>query len=106
MSRPFHLLGSDSKKKPADQPVSSGQDVEEITGMMKNVHVADSRNQRNSTSQTDSSTQRNAQNVDVAFRVAVNAAECLQAYAATGDISLLLATHRYLLAVQNNQGDT
>lgn len=46
------------------------------------------------------------QGVDVAFRVAVSAAECLQAYAATGDISLLLATHRYLLAVQNNQGDT
>lgn len=50
--------------------------------------------------------QRVSRGADVAFRVAVSAAECLQAYAATGDISLLLATHRYLLAVQNNQGDT
>lgn len=46
-----------------------------------------------------------AESVDVAFRVAVSAAESLQAYAATGDMGRLLATHRYLLAVQNNQGD-
>lgn len=41
----------------------------------------------------------------VVFRVAVSAAESLQAYAATGDLATILATHRYLLAVQNYQGD-
>ena len=44
-------------------------------------------------------------NLDIAFKVALRAAECLQDYAATGNIGLLLATHRYLLAVQNDQGD-
>lgn len=75
--------------------------------MMSEVRVEDSsRNRKNPSAQTGNTNQRSAPSVDVAFRVAVSAAECLQAYAATGDISLLLATHRYLLAVQNNQGDT
>lgn len=77
--------------------------MDELTKMISNVQVDDSRGNRNPQSQVD---QNPTQSVDVAFKVAISAAECLQAYAATGDISLLLATHRYLLAVQNNQGDT
>lgn len=96
----------DAKKKLKNQSVTSGQDVDEITKMISNVRVDDNHSSNNPQSQVESSNQRSNQSVDVAFKVAVSAAECLQAYAATGDISLLLATHRYLLAVQNNQGDT
>ncbi|XP_066951196.1 nuclear factor NF-kappa-B p105 subunit-like isoform X4 [Macrobrachium rosenbergii] len=95
---------SNTKKKEKDQPLSSGQDVDEITKLVSGVRIDDSREQRRT--QRDSGNRQTSPSVDVAFKVAINAAECLQAYAATGDISLLLATHRYLLAVQNNQGDT
>ncbi|KAK8737498.1 hypothetical protein OTU49_004525, partial [Cherax quadricarinatus] len=98
---------SDSKKKQQDKRLSSGQDVEELGKMMSEVRIEEtsSRTSRNPTSQSETD-QQSTPAVDVAFRVAVSAAECLQAYAATGDIALLLASHRYLLAVQNNQGDT
>lgn len=102
---------SDPKKKQKEQPIGSSSSVDALSKMMADVSVGGSSgngNGRNAPSQRPEgqSQQRLSRDADVAFRVAVSAAECLQAYAATGDISLLLATHRYLLAVQNNQGDT
>ena len=91
--------------------MSSNPDVDELSKMMADVKVEGSSGNHSKKNQPSQrleghSQQRTSRGADVAFRVAVSAAECLQAYAATGDISLLLATHRYLLAVQNNQGDT
>lgn len=103
--------GSDSKKKQRDQPIGPSADVDELSKMMSEVRVEapsgnNSRRIQPSQRLEGYNPQRGSRGADVAFRVAVSAAECLQAYAATEDISLLLATHRYLLAVQNNQGDT
>ena len=107
----FFSSGSDSKKKLKEQPIGSSPAVDALSKMMADIRVDGSSgnsNRRNPPPQRPEgqSQQRLSRDADVAFRVAVSAAECLQAYAATGDISLLLATHRYLLAVQNNQGDT
>ncbi|CAL4140772.1 unnamed protein product [Meganyctiphanes norvegica] len=92
--------GQDSKK--GSKPKGTKSEIDDLTKLMAGVKVEEE-STANSQKIGSAAPQRN---VDVAFRVAVSAAECLQAYAATGDISLLLATHRYLLAVQNNQGDT
>lgn len=84
--------------------------MDELSKMMADVRVEGPQGSNSRSQPTQRlegyNPQRVSRGADVAFRVAVSAAECLQAYAATGDISLLLATHRYLLAVQNNQGDT
>ncbi|KAK3882440.1 hypothetical protein Pcinc_013177 [Petrolisthes cinctipes] len=105
---------ADAKKKQRDHSVGGvTQDIDELSKMMSEVRVrARGNNQATRKPATTSlqpdqrGTGNTNQGVDVAFRVAVSAAECLQAYAATGDFSLLLDSHRYLLAVQNNQGDT
>ncbi|KAK7027937.1 Nuclear factor NF-kappa-B p105 subunit, partial [Halocaridina rubra] len=97
----------DTKKKAKDPQTNSGQAGDELAKMMSDVHIEESARERQPPqSRSDNDNSQRSNSVDVAFRVAISAAECLQAYAATGDISLLLATHRYLLAVQNNQGDT
>ncbi|KAB7497162.1 Nuclear factor subunit [Armadillidium nasatum] len=98
-------VSSQSVAKDVSSDVKKDE-VESLTNKMSKVTVdEESKERKQSTDSGKPNSVESFNEKELAYRVGITAANCLQSYAATGNINLLLAANRYLLTVQNEHGD-
>lgn len=81
---------------------NSNTDIDSLTKKMSSVSVGDAKRVQQSKEAHNADVSRDGR--DLTMPIAMKAANCLQSYAATGDVGALFAAHKYLLKVQSNNG--